>query len=464
MKSTQSAKIRTFLIESGLELHPSISIGKYSYMIYRISGAIISYIKANSLDDSNTIFTFPRNTRRSLYDGKRISIGGKRISIGEYIFKQFIDKSLIDTVKKGSFDLGIASTYTITSKYKYNYINHIKSQITLFGMEINQTTRGRLIKITDKDLHNEFIGAIKPSKELNSIETNLLNTLKSTKLDISIEDIQLIESLPEAKRNSYWNRLLAYHNADHWVSESTLSCRLYSSFASLPTILRKKVKILDPNTKTYCSLGSIDLKAAQPFLLSYVPELQDDDYNDIIRNNDIYNWCISKLDQTKIPDIIVDKSKKNGKEYKSRAWMKVEFYRFIFTSTSYHSVVDYILEQHLPDFFEKVKKYKKAMIHDSYLRDNDGNIMYNTVMNKGGKAIKSKMKKENSTNLATILQSIEASIFIPVWCEYSKSTIPLHDSLYFPINTRIDYRSKIIKALHSLMSMYGYSGYQFNEE
>lgn len=459
MRENQTIKIRTFLNNAGLEAHKSISIGTYSSFIYCIQRAIYVYRERNNREDDDKCYEFslPYTYMRAQFS-KKIKVDEKRVYTYDHIRNQFISAGLITKLRNYSIDRHETIIYSVTDKYKWLYNDTIKSSLTLAGLSVNDTNRGRLIIVKDKALNAEFNDNLKKIKvkdmNYNDTERQLLDTLANTKLEIPLSEYTAIESLPVNKRESYTTRLISYMSGDHWVSLSNLSGRLYSSFGNLPRTLRKYIKLKDPNTKTYCSLGSIDLKAAQPFLLSQLPELQDDKYKAIVTTDDIYNWILSQLPTTKLP------AKYNDATY-TRDLIKVEFYRFIFSESNYNSPVDYVLEQYLPEFYEKVKNLKTQVRYDKYERDNDGHVLYD--VDPEGKKTK-RLKTEDRSNLAIKLQTIEANIYIPVWLSHATSTLPLHDSIYFPINTRIDYREKIRTALINRMESMGITGYQFNEE
>ena len=153
--------------------------------------------------------------------------------------------------------------------------------------------------------------------------------------------------------------------------------------------LRKHVQIKKSNKWYY--LNEIDLKCAQPLLLSFL--IEDAELFDIV-SDDIYEYLINKQ-----PDLLItsDWNKKtNSNEAKlinyklSRKDMKEYFYKFLFdTKVKQSGVVYQLLEANLPHILNKIIEVK----HD---------------------------KKNTGLNLAQRLQQKEADIMNAVyWAEDS---------------------------------------------
>ena len=120
-------------------------------------------------------------------------------------------------------------------------------------------------------------------------------------------------------------------------------------------------------------------------------------------------------------------SKQNGyKDITTRNGMKVEMYKYLFSSRRNTTIVDHIFNQFLPSFSEEVYKIKISDI-----------------------------------TLATQLQKKEVEIFIPIWEQFANDTLPLHDGIYYPIGDNVpNWSRKITKALEARLKYLGYKNYK----
>ena len=187
-----------------------------------------------------------------------------------------------------------------------------------------------------------------------------------------------------------------------FVKEDKITGRIFTNFTSLKRELR-----------SYCTidnepLHSIDLKSSQPllflnFLISMgIDNKELEDYKNIIVNEDVYLYFLKEFirmnGSNKYSEYDVETKTFVEKEIVTRQDAKVEFFRFLYKTSN----------TGVPCPFQKV--FMELFP-----------ILYYEI---------SKIRK--TTNIAVMLQKIEASIFIPVVHKYVKQgCLSLHDGIYF---------------------------------
>lgn len=178
--------------------------------------------------------------------------------------------------------------------------------------------------------------------------------------------------------------------------------RVYTTFSTLKREFRSFCKI----DNKY--LVSLDLKSSQPyFLFSYLKDKYPHSIGvkklyDIITQEDIYNYLITINNQ------LFDKP------IKTREDCKTLVFTYIFKrSNKGNDIIQRIIKDKFPDVYDIINKERIDFV------------------------------KRGST-LANYLQSLEASIFIPV-CEKfaNEGCLSVHDSLYFVPEIRVRVESEL---------------------
>lgn len=449
-KLTIELKVHKLLTANNIEMHHSISLKKYTWFVTYL---LAKNHEFNQINEDTYYISQQKNCVQISHKAFRKKFGyfqenGKKIYIGNYILNQFIFAKLIKLYKNysNSESAPFCKIYEISDRLLYAISYDLSDIFELNGLVLTKDT----VRVINKDDLSKKIFSDKSDKETESeIVNDLLTILNKCVIDINENNLTHLEKGSQHRMICLANRVINFNYGEHFVSVSDKTGRVYTDFSQLDRETRKNVKMVIKDKKGkifYSPLSSIDMKACQPYLLSYI--FKDSEYSKVLKNEDIYLYLIEKLKEFNIDELMdtigyikwheetyglcfdINNEpfiKENYKEIYSRNGMKLEFYRFLFSKNmNKMNVVDRLVERIFPDLHKQIKTYKKG-----------GN------------------------NLAVELQKKESEIFINVWTKCKEYSIPLHDAIYYPKNNERlkDYEKKVKNKLENRLNEMGYKDY-----
>ncbi len=475
MSKKRDENIKQILDHYGVD-YSDLGLITYSYALRHI----FKYVYYNDMD-SQFYFNFSINKNDKMLSREK-RIDGKSKRYRTIILSEFTRCGMI-TLHRGAMWGYNINTYSDNKHMAEEY--RLNKSVYSYYNTLTNKTKELFTGVTDKF-------AIVDEETLKQININAAEMMKKTRDEMEFELIDTLNNtlivIPKDKTKLYYNLVdapkIAWYNHD--APDTTISAktgRIFHPMASLGKQYRQYMT-LKVNGRKF-PLKCVDLKSSQPLLLTSI--IDDEQYKNIVINDDIYDWLVSKVRDTQyvsknngrvrtLEEVInleafLHKKMHRGK-YKSpltRDGMKVQFMRFV-GSNRRLPIIDSILEQHLPEFYAKVQKLKKELNEANFVKDKQGEYARKELIikKKDGSEYKKYVKvykdRCDKIFLTTLLQQIESDIFISTWEEYSDMTIPLHDCLYFPFdhtNKRIkNIEPKIIKSLEAKFAEYGITGYQ----
>jgi uncharacterized protein YqcC (DUF446 family) len=259
--------------------------------------------------------------------------------------------------------------------------------------------------IVYEEINDKIYQTLKNQKSYDESDPQY-QLLKSSRFTIDVDKcnewlIETYKSNQISKESCLLNirRVQDIFNKDIYVVKIN-NGRVYSSFNSLKKELRQFCYI-DGEPLSNC-----DLKSSQPFLLAtylinkYPKNGDVQSFFDIVVNRDIYTWLMTKNNEL------------FEEKIKGRDDCKPEFYRYLFKKTNKGvNNIQRIIQSVFPSMYNIIKNEKNSLAVE-------GN------------------------NLANLLQSVEAKLFIPVCEEFvDRGCLSVHDSLYFKSGIEDEIRS-----------------------
>ncbi len=318
------------------------------------------------------------------------------------IIKTLSEKNIIET-KPYHFNI-LDKSKSITRKYRYTdeFLRKVIAEDINFSF-------GNISYKTYENLCKENI----------PIETHLLaqyNILRSDrfKIDIVKASQWLIDGLKNRtlSKGSYqvnMRVILSLDNKDNiYVKQDEKTGRVFTNFTCMKRELRQFCTIDNKPLK------SLDLKAAQPtflahHLLSLYPQNQDvQRFYKVITESDIYNYLDKYMFHKELYTEFMP--------YDLRDQSKVEFMRWLFSSTRGMTEYDKAIKKEFPDVWKFVQEKKKEY-------------------------------KRNGTNYAIELQKMEAKIFIEGTVDLiQEGVLTVHDCIYFKEGLETQVEGSLVKS------------------
>jgi len=291
---------------------------------------------------------------------------------------------------------------------------------------------------------NDFNTYVKLEKEykLNKEKfPELLDTLDSIEFDYSAAlnwfanldtntyFIKSDGSFNTNKFNCYY-RMINDINEKKWIIvEDEKTGRIFNTFNLVKRELREFCYI--NGEQLVCS----DLKSSQPyFLASYLLKLYPVNSEvirlfDVIKNDDIYNYCLTRYTELKGDNLYNEYCSKElkmiTKAITNRNDSKVQFVKLLFKGNKGSAAFEIVFKNDFPFIYNAIKE----------------------------------LKKENKNELAIQLQSTESDVFISTYKHLSKNGIdclPVHDSIYVK---KSDY-DVMLKTLKNEFDKQGFKDYK----
>lgn len=289
----------------------------------------------------------------------------------------------------GDYSFGNANAHSRIYRFTDNFINEYDREQLAIGFE----------EMSDKDYY---------SIHKNEIHTGRLKLQYDLLMSgrFGIDELAALtwieENCNKHRRIKLMYSLLKLCGKKIFVSKDPNTGRIFTNFTNLKKELRMLCTIDGER------LMSIDLKASQPLLfVNYLYSLgiNTDElhaFSEIVIEKDVYNYFLEEYiklngDST-YTEFNLETKKMETYMIGTRADAKIEMFRFIFKTTFRGTPCPFqrVFQNLYPDLYKIVSEIKKT------------------------------------TNIAVMLQKLEADIFIPVASKYiNKGALSLHDAIYF---------------------------------
>lgn len=444
---------------------------------------IIKYSKEE--EDGQYYFNFHITDNDTVLNNRK-RVNNQQRHYRAIIIEELIRSGMVKKVKSAMYgrnyttqgdNIPMCELFRLNSSVYYKYLSlKEKDKLNIMGLTKDfEFEQDDIFKKKIENMKKEM--EISFDEKVEVLKTNLKENI-SFDLTTSVKT-ELLKTPYHVTRIAEWKA----GNINCTISEKT--GRYTHTFATLP---RKVRSITQMKMKgRYFPLKCIDLKSSQPLLLTTL--INDPQYSNIVKNEDIYDYLISKLEETtyifgegkrkreRTLDQVILMEKRQFKIYcgfdgykdpRTRDGMKAQFMRFV-ASNRKLPLIDNIICQHLPNFYEQVQTLKTRLNANNYITDNEGNYITEEklISCKNGKEYTKNVKiykdKKEKVFITTLLQKIESDIFIKTWEEFYDCTIPLHDSIYFPYDASgkkiKNYETKIMKSLQAKFEALGIDGF-----